>query len=304
MNRITESYDYANAFKNYIRLNQAPETMNNLSEGSYSSNFYQFPDDVRKDFRKALAEHNLFRAYGQVYTVISDGVIHTVSSMAEARLTNENEAYPEENDSFLRQNYGAFKLARLSKLPINFVKDAHFDLERYLQTDFARSFGKAEDRILMNGEGGEEPKGLLATAEVGIRHSEATGNLADDLIALFFSLDEQYRDNAVWLMNDKTALRLRQLVDNSGRYLLDTSPTTILDKPVLISNTMPDLEQGNKAIAFGNLSYFWIVERAPLSVQVLREKFIVDGHIGFAAQERLDGKLIKPDAVKTLEVTV
>lgn len=127
--------------------------------------------DTSTTFVCALAEHNLFRAYGQVYTVISDGVIHTVSSMAEARLTNENEAYPEENDSFLRQNYGAFKLARLSKLPINFVKDAHFDLERYLQTDFARSFGKAEERILMNGEGGKEPKGLLATAEVGIRHA-------------------------------------------------------------------------------------------------------------------------------------
>lgn len=55
-------------------------------------------------------------------------------------------------------------------------------------------------------------------------------------------------------------------------------------------------------IAFGDLSYYWIMERRPLSVKVLRERYSIEGLVGFAAHERLDGKLIRPEAVKTLTI--
>lgn len=44
------------------------------------------------------------------------------------------------------------------------------------------------------------------------------------------------------------------------------------------------------------------MERRPLSVKVLRERYAIEGLVGFAAHEHLDGKLIRPEAVKTLTI--
>jgi len=77
---------------------------------------------------------------------------------------------------------------------------------------------------------------------------------------------------------------------------------TIFGKPVEYSPYIPSIESGKKAIAFGDFSYFWIVERQSLSVKVLKEKYILEGQIGYAAYERLDTKLIVPEAVKVLQL--
>ena len=57
-----------------------------------------------------------------------------------------------------------------------------------------------------------------------------------------------------------------------------------------------------KAIAFGDLSYYWVIERQPLTIKRLSELYSVQGQIGFTAYERLDGKLILPEAVKVLQM--
>jgi HK97 family phage major capsid protein len=65
---------------------------------------------------------------------------------------------------------------------------------------------------------------------------------------------------------------------------------------------MPGIESGKKPIAFGDFSYLWLVERQPLSVKVLKEKYILEGQIGYAAYERVDAKLIIPEAVKVMQL--
>jgi HK97 family phage major capsid protein len=62
------------------------------------------------------------------------------------------------------------------------------------------------------------------------------------------------------------------------------------------------MTSGNKAIAFGDFSYYWIIQRQPLTVNILKEKYILNGEIGFTGYERLDGKLILPEAVKLLKI--
>lgn len=84
-----------------------------------------------------------------------------------------------------------------------------------------------------------------------------TSNLTyDDVIALYFSVEKEYRRNGVWLMNDGTALALRKLKDADGNYLWNQANDTILGKQVIISEYMPDIEVGTKPIAFGDFSYY------------------------------------------------
>ena len=42
---------------------------------------------------------------------------------------------------------------------------------------------------------------------------------------------------------------------------------------------------------------------AKADVQLLQEKYLLQGMLGFAAHERIDGKLIRPEAAKTLKIT-
>jgi HK97 family phage major capsid protein len=65
---------------------------------------------------------------------------------------------------------------------------------------------------------------------------------------------------------------------------------------------MPLPTSGAKPIAFGDLSYYWVIERQPLSIKRLNERYAIQGQIGFTAYERLDGKLILSEAVKVLQM--
>ena len=189
------------------------------------------------------------------------------------------------------------------KLDEDFVNDAGFSVEGYLTDRLGRNFGRAEDKGFITGSGLHNPTGILhadAGAEVGV----TTGNLAyDDVIGLYFSVKPEYRRNGVWLMNDRTALALRTLKDADGNYLWNSGNDTLLGKPVRVCEFMPDAASGNKPIAFGDFSYYWVVLRAPFSLRTLTEKFVLNDQIGYLALEYLDGKLVRRDAVKVLQMT-
>lgn len=85
-------------------------------------------------------------------------------------------------------------------------------------------------------------------------------------------------------------------------YYANCTEKPILSKPVVISNYMPSSASGSTPIAFGDLSYYWMLERQPLSVKVLSELYARENRTGYAAFERIDGKLIRPEAVKFLKL--
>ena len=45
------------------------------------------------------------------------------------------------------------------------------------------------------------------------------------------------------------------------------------------------------------------IDRASVGIKVLKELFARNGQIGYLAHERLDAKLIRPEAVKVLTIT-
>ena len=95
---------------------------------------------------------------------------------------------------------------------------------------------------------------------------------------------------------------LRKIKDANGNFLWQPSvsqgiPDTILNRPYVTSVYAPTPDAGNKAIAFGDFSYYWIADRQGRSLKHLNELFA-----GFLASQRVDGKLILPEAVKTLTI--
>lgn len=205
-------------------------------------------------------------------------------------------------EDFTRIRVGSHKIACLLKLSEEFALDADFDLKKYISKRMGKSFAYAEDKAFICGSGVNEPFGLIHDtegAEIGTTVSALT---YDAVIDLFFSVKPEYRTHAAWLMNDRTATVLRKLKDDSGNYLWNSSTDTILGKPIRICNELPDIAAGAKPVLFGDFRYYWIVDRSPVSMKALKERFAMSGRVGYVAFELLDARLVRRDAVKAISV--
>ena len=206
-------------------------------------------------------------------------------------------------EDFSRFPVSAHKLAVFVKIDEDFANDSTFGIETYLMNRIAKNFAKAEDEAFLLGMGEDKPTGILSP-DKGAEIGATTNDLSyDDIIKLYFSVKDEYRRNGTWLMNDRTALSLLSLKDERGTYLWNMNDHTLLGKPVIIMDAMPNIETGNSPVLFGDFHYYWVIRRSPVHIRTLREKFVLYNQIGYLAIEYMDGKLIRRDTVKALKVT-
>ncbi len=302
------SDEYKKNFWNAMRTKTPDRVLlNSLVIGTDSEGGYLVPDEFERTLVDGLQENNIFRGLAHVIqTTSGDRKIPVVASHGSASWVDEEGAYQESDDAFSQVTIGAYKLGTMIKVSEELLNDSVFDIQSYLASEFARRIGNAEEEAFINGNGTSKPTGVLNTAEVGVTAAGATAITADEIIDLFHSLSVPYRGKAVWLLNDTTVQYLRKLKDGNGQYLWQPglvagAPDTILGRPVKVSRYMPAIGAGNKTIAFGDFNYYWIADRQGRSFRRLDELFAVNGQVGFRGSERVDGKLILPEAVKVLK---
>lgn len=306
------SKGYKKNFWNAMRRKQmTPEMVNALQIGTDSEGGYLVPDEYEKTLVEALEEENIFRKLAHVISTSSgDRKIPVVASKGSASWVDEEGTIPDSDDAFNQVSIGAYKLGTLIKVSNELLNDSVFNLESYISKEFARRIGSKEEDAFFNGNGTGKPVGIFnATggAEVGVTAASATVITADEIIDLFYSLKAPYRKNAVWILNDATIKAIRKLKDNNGNYLWQPSltagtPDTILGRPVYTSSYVPTIAAGAKTIAFGDFSYYWIADRAGRNFKKLTELYAANDQTGFVATQRVDGKLILPEAIKVLKM--
>ena len=302
--------EYRQNFWNMMRSKAPmPSVVNALQIGTDSEGGYLVPDEYERTLVEALEEENIFRQLAKVIQTSSgDRKIPVVASKGTASWIDEEGAYTESDDSFGQVSIGAYKLGTMIKVSEELLNDSVFDLESYIAREFARRIGTKEEEAFFTGDGTGKPLGILAAsggAETGVTAASATAVTADELMDLFYSLKSPYRKNAVWILNDSTIKAIRKLKDNNGQYLWQPSlvagtPDTILGRPVKTSAYMPAIAAGAKTIAFGDFSYYWIADRQGRSFKRLNELYAANGQVGFLGSQRVDGKMILPEAVKVL----
>lgn len=302
--------EYRTNFWNMMRSKAPmPAVVNALQIGTDSEGGYLVPDEYERTLVEALEEENIFRQLAKVIQTSSgDRKIPVVASKGTASWIDEEGAYTESDDSFAQVSIGAYKLGTMIKVSEELLNDSVFDLESYIAREFARRIGTKEEEAFFTGDGTGKPLGILAAsggAETGVTAASATAVTADELMDLFYSLKSPYRKNAVWILNDSTIKAIRKLKDNNGQYLWQPSlvagtPDTILGRPVKTSAYMPAIAAGAKTIAFGDFSYYWIADRQGRSFKRLNELYAANGQVGFLGSQRVDGKMILPEAVKVL----
>jgi len=289
------------------------ELRNALQIGELSEGGYTVPDEFEHQLIEALQEENIMRGLVHVITTSSgDRKIPLVTSKSAASWVEEEAVIPESDDSFGQISLGAHKVGSMIRISEELLRDSAFDLAAYIRGEFSRRVGAAEEAAIIGGDGAHKPTGLLHEtlgAELGVTSAAAAAITADELLDLQHSLKSGHRRRAAFLMNDATIKMIRKLKDGNGQFmwqpgLLYGQPDTLLNQRVLTSNYMPLPTAGNKAILYGDYSYYWLADREGRSLQRLNELYAATDQVGFKITQRVDGRLILPEAVKCLKMKI
>jgi len=209
------------------------------------------------------------------------------------------------------------ELSALPKASQRLLDDSAFDIEGWLAGRIADKFARSEAMAFINGDGIDKPTGMLSYAttpnaswtwgSLGYVASETAGGItrADPIVDLVYALGAEYRANATFVMNSKTAGHIRKLKDNDGRFvwvdgLAMGEPARLMGYRVLIAEDMPDIEDGAMAIAFGDFSAGYTVAERP-DLRVLRDPFSAKPHVLFYATKRVGGAVSDFSAIKLMK---
>lgn len=304
------SDEYHDAFWNMMRGSIAPDVRNALSVGEDTEGGYTVPDEFERQLIKGLEENNIFRQMAHVIrTGSGTRKIPIANDIMEASWIDEGEEIPETNTRFAQTTLSAYKLGAMIKVSNELLNDSAFDIAAYISERFGVVMGNAEENAFINGDGDKKPTGLLADtgAELGLTAQSETGLTFDEIFQLYYSLKAPYRRKAAFLCNEAVLLQLMTLKDRNDNYIWKPSleiakPDTILGRPVYTSSFMPIPAAGEKAICFGDYSYYWVADRSNRTFRRLNELYARTDQVGFLTTQRVDGKLILPEAVKVLKM--
>ena len=309
--RPSATDEYKEAFWDMMRGAVTPEVRNALSIGEDTEGGYTVPDEFERQLIHGLEENNIFRRMAHVIrTASGTRKIPIANDVMEATWIDEGEAIPETNTKFAQTTLSAYKLGTMIKVSNELLHDAAFDIAAYIAERFGVCMGNAEEKAFICGSGEKQPTGILHDtngAELGLTAAAEGIVTFDEIFALYYSLKAPYRSRAAFLCNEALLLQLMTLKDGSGNYIWKPSldiakPDTILGRPIYTSTFMPAPAKGEKAVCFGDYNYYWVADRSSRTFRRLNELYAVTDQVGFLTTQRVDGKLILPEAVKVLKM--
>ena len=299
------SDEYRQAMLQALRTNFR-QVSNVLQEGVDTNGGYLVPEEYDRRLIDVLNEENIMRGLATTITTSGEHKINLAATKPAASWIEEGGALSFGDATFDQILMDAYKLHVAIKVTEELLYDNAFGLESYIIDQFGRAIGNAEEDAFLNGDGKHKPTGLFASAKVGVTTSTANIS-ADDVINLVYALKRPYRKNASFITNDQTLSALRKLKDNNNAYIWQPSyqagePDRLLGYTLHTSAFVPLIAAGKPVIAFGDYSYYNIGDRGTRSLQELKELFAGNGMIGYVMKERVDGKLVLPEAVQLLQM--
>ena len=195
-----------------------------------------------------------------------------------------------------------------------------FDIENWLLEEINDVFVTTEGTGFITGNGVSRVKGIIDEALMVANASWVYGktgyiagghasllNNVDKLFDLQHALKPAYRQNAVWLMNDLTCSVIRKLKDGEGNYLWrpgisENAPDTLLGKPVVIDDNMPDIGANAYPIAFGDFKRAYTIVDHVAGTRLLRDPYTTKGFVNFYVTKRLAGGISNYEALKFLKI--
>ena len=208
------------------------------------------------------------------------------------------------------KDYLAGALTLISRKLIN---NSQFDLVAFVIDRMALAIARFIENVCLNGGNPDstyhinQVKGLAGSiADSQKVYAGSTEAItADKVIELKDSVKDVFQNNAIFIMSRNTRTALRLLKDDVGRYLLQddiTSPfgSTLLGKPVYVSDNMPEIASGVNAIYYGDMRGLATKFSEDMNIQVLREKYATQHAVGVVGWVSFDARIENAQAISAL----
>lgn len=208
--------------------------------------------------------------------------------------------------AFTSVDLTGYLVGALSLVGRSLLNNADIDLVSFVVRKMAESISVFVEHELLVGTGASNSHctGALSTTNT-MAAGSATAITADNLIDLQTKVKQAFQSKAVWTMHPNTWSAIKKLKDKNDRYLVQDDitgefPFRLLGKPVHLSDNMPVIASGAKAVLYGDYSGLSVNIRENMTVEVLREKYATQHAVGVVAWMELDSKVSDPQKLATL----
>lgn len=204
------------------------------------------------------------------------------------------------------------KRAVLVTVPMELIEDAVVDVFSLLTDWFSMRGAEIKETDLLTGNGVNLPIGLLkANGMPKLSIAGSTTNIVpEDIVKTVYGVRAVYRKDASFMMNRTTIQAIRLMRTDiggagTGTFMFQPSmqagePPTLFGYRLLESEFFTNpyasgAAAGDAMLMFGNLKYYWIVNRIDMQVQRLNELYAANDQIGFRMRVRYDGAPVLAD---------
>ena len=285
---------------------------------------YAVPQEIDAQIEQTLVAISPIRAIANVVKVGSAGYRKLIASGGTpSGFVGFEDARPETNTpSFTEIVPPSGELYANPAVSQQMLDDAMFDVEKFLATEIATEFARAEGAAFVSGNGNNQPLGFLSSPNaatvdsvrpMGTLQYIGTGsagafpgsNPADKLVDLVQSLRSPYRQGAVFVMNSATAAAVRKFKTAEGAFMFQPSlaagqPATLLGYPLIEAEDMPDIAANSLSIAFGNFKAGYVIAERNQTT-ILRDPYTHKPYVHFYATKRVGGQVVNSEAIKLLK---
>lgn len=283
-----------NAFENYIRGCVVHERAGELT---MKDNGAVIPTTIANQIIKKVYDICPILEQSTKYNVkgtLELPYYDETSGKIKVAYQDEFKALTSSNGKFTNISLTGFLAGALSKISRSLINNAQFNIVDFVVTEMSESIKRFIEHELLIGTP-EKVTGLSTLNNI-VTTASGTAITADEVIKLHDAIKDEYQNGAIWIMSSNTRTALRLLKDSTGRYMLNddiSTPfgTSLLGKPVYVSDNMPEIGAGNTAIYYGNMKGLATKFNEEINVQVLREKFADEHAVGVIGWFEFDSKV-------------
>ena len=205
--------------------------------------------------------------------------------------------------SFNTVTLDGFLAGCLTKVSRSLINNLQFDIVGFVVREMAYAITRWIEGELLNGTSGKITG--LSDLTNGITAAAQNAITADEVVKLHDKIKDQFQRNAIWIMSPATRTALRLLKSSTGYYLLNddiSTPfgTSLLGKPVYVSDNMPEIAAGNTAIYYGDMMGLATKFNENMNIEVLRERYADEHAYGVIGWLEFDAKVIDEQQIAKL----
>jgi HK97 family phage major capsid protein len=273
-----------------------------LTKGSATAGGNTVPEGFYSTLMQHMIDNSAIRRTNVTVLTTDSGTdlpVPKTTTHPVAGIISEAGSITESDAVFGQVTLGAFKYGFSTQLSSELEQDTGVDLVGYLAAIGGQALANGSGAHFVSGDGSSKPNGIVTASTLGVTGATSvSGAFTDDnLIDLYFSVIEPYRNIGTWLMADAAMASARKLKDANDQYvwapgLSAGDQSTLFGRPVVTDTNVADPAVDAKSVCFGDFSKYVIRDVSGVRVERSVDFAFQNDLITYRFILRTDGDLV------------